>query len=41
MTIILRLRRPLLRVDCAARDAVICVDCLDHAGDVLNLALRH
>ncbi|GLY37294.1 hypothetical protein Amsp01_033180 [Amycolatopsis sp. NBRC 101858] len=37
----LGLRRPLLRVDCAARDAVICADCLDHAGDVLNLALRH
>jgi len=36
----LGLRRPLLRVDCAARDAVICVDCLDHAGDVLNVALR-
>jgi hypothetical protein len=37
----LGLRRPLLRVTCAQRDAVICVDCLDHAGDVLNLALRH
>lgn len=37
----LGLRRPLLRVSCAQRDAVICADCLDHAGDVLNVALRH
>ncbi|MEV6878512.1 hypothetical protein [Amycolatopsis sp. NPDC051128] len=36
----LGLRRPLLRVSCAARDAVICADCLDHAGDALNVALR-
>jgi hypothetical protein len=33
-------RRPLVRLRCAARDAVICVDCLDNAGDALNLALR-
>jgi hypothetical protein len=33
-------RRPLVRLRCAARDAVICVDCLDRAGDTLNLALR-
>ncbi|WP_328454658.1 MULTISPECIES: hypothetical protein [unclassified Amycolatopsis] len=33
-------RRPLVRVRCAPRDAVICGDCLDHAGDALNLALR-
>lgn len=34
-------RRPLPRVRCVARDAVICGDCLDRAGDALNLALRH
>ncbi|MEA5361517.1 hypothetical protein VA596_18380 [Amycolatopsis sp., V23-08] len=33
-------RRPLVRLRCAPRDAVICVDCLDSAGDALNLALR-
>lgn len=33
-------RRPLARMSCPQVGAVICVDCLDHGGDLINQALR-
>lgn len=33
-------RRPLARMSCEQFGAVICVDCLDRAGDLLNSAYR-
>ncbi|MFD5247746.1 hypothetical protein ACFWIW_24635 [Amycolatopsis sp. NPDC058340] len=34
-------RRPLLRMTTSQFGAVICVECLDRAGDLLNRSYRH
>jgi len=34
-------RRPLTRMRCVQSDAVICVDCLDNAGELINRSYRH
>lgn len=33
-------RRPLARMSCAELESVICADCLDKAGDVINKSYR-
>ena len=40
-TTFLGFHRPLARMSCPEIGSVICVDCLDHGGDVINKALRH
>ncbi len=34
-------RRSLARMKCPELGAVICADCLDHGGDLINKAYRH